>query len=120
VIDTSPKNPVLLKQSLMVVDRLLVPVAPRPMDLRELPATFALAAEVDVVHPLDVSTLLVQVRARTRSGVEARSFLEGMGVPVLVAQTRLSEGLALAFGTAPANLGDYGPVLVELLAEVTA
>lgn len=120
VIDTSPKNPLLLRQALMVVDRLVVPVAPRPMDLRELPATFALAAEVDTVHPLQVSTLLVQVRARTRSGVEARALLEEMDVPVLQEQTRLSESIALAFGTAPADLGDYGPVLDELMAEVTA
>ena len=54
VIDTSPKNPLLLRQALMVSDRLVVPVAPRPMDLRELSSTFAVAAEVDTTHPLQV------------------------------------------------------------------
>lgn len=116
VIDTSPKNPLLLRQALMVADHLVVPVAPRPMDLRELPATFALAAEVDAVHPLSVSTLLVQVRARTRSGVEARTLLESMDVPVLASQTPMSEALALAFGTCPAT-GPYTAVLAELIEE---
>ena len=119
VIDTSPKNPLLLRQALTVADQLVVPVAPRPLELRELPATFAVAAEVDAIHPLAVSVLLVQVRPRTRSSVEARTLLEGMGVPVLMAQTRLSEPLALAFGTAPTNLRDYEAVLTELSEEPT-
>lgn len=114
VIDSSPKNPLLLRQALAVADYLVVPVAPRPMDLRELPATFALAAEVEATHPLTVTTLLVQVRAGTRSGVVAREHLEELGVPVMATQVRLSERLALAFGTG-SPVPDYTPVLDELL-----
>lgn len=120
VIDSSPKNPLLLRQALAVAEHLVVPVAPRPMDLRELPATFGIAAEVEATHPLSVTTLLVQVRAGTRSGIIAREQLEELGVPVMAAQTRLSERLALAFGTAPADLGDYEEVITELREAVTA
>src|SRR5262245_34621430 len=46
VTDCDPKSPHLVKQSLRIAPTLIVPVNPRPMDLRELPATFEAAAEV--------------------------------------------------------------------------
>jgi chromosome partitioning protein len=72
VIDTGPKNPLLLRQALTVTDELVIPVAPRPLDLRELGATVELAAEVDATSPTTVGVLLVQVRSRTCAAVDAR------------------------------------------------
>lgn len=117
VIDTSPKNPYLLRQALLVSDDLIVPTAPRPMELRELRSTFDLAAEVDATHPVAVSVLLVQVRARTRSAAEARALLTEMELPVLDAEIPLRESYALSFGTVP-DLSDYAQVLDELSTEV--
>lgn len=120
VIDTSPKNPYLLRQALLVTDDLIVPTAPRPMELRELRATFELAAEVDATHDVSVAVLLVQVRARTRSSAEARAMLTEMGLPVLDAQTSLRESYSLAFGSVP-DLAEYGAVLAEIgVGKVTA
>lgn len=115
VIDVGPKNPLLLRQAMSVTDHLVVPTSPRPLELAELPATFDLAAEVDATHPLLAAVLLVQVRAGTRSAVEARQLLaEDLELPVFDAQTRLLESIALAYGTVPADLGDYDQVLTEL------
>lgn len=114
VIDTSPKNPLLLRQALSVSDKLVVPVAPRPMELRELTVTFNLSEEVSAVHPIDVSVLLVQVRRGTRSGLEARKLLNDMELPVLDAETHFKEAYALAFGTVPKGAGEYSAILEEI------
>jgi chromosome partitioning protein len=120
VIDTGPKDGHVLRAALSVVDHLVIPLAPRPLDVREVDETLKVAAEVDDRHPLAVSVLLVQVRRGTRSAVEARTYLEGdRQLPVLAAEVRLSEAVALAFGSAPEDLGDYEGVVDELAA-VTA
>jgi chromosome partitioning protein len=114
MIDTGPKNPLLLRQALTVTDELVIPVAPRPLDLRELGATIELASEVDTYSPLSLSVLLVQIRARTRAAVDARQVLDEMKLPVLAAEVRLREEISLSFGAVPADLGDYEAVLAEL------
>ena len=120
VIDTGPKNRLMLRLALTLVDDLLVPVAPSIGELRELPKTFDLAAEVDTTHPVRAAVLLVQVRAGTRSVVEARTLLGELDLPVFDAEVRLLEQYRLAFGTVPDDLGDYERVLTELTEEVTA
>ena len=100
-----------------------MPVAPSLIELRRLPATFQLAAKVDVISPVTARVLLCKVRANTRSGVEARELLEGLDLPVMATQIGLREQYSQAFGTAPADLGEYADVLAELTstdAEVTA
>jgi chromosome partitioning protein len=115
VIDTGPKNPLMLRQAMAFADQLVVPVAPRPLDLAEIPKTFALAAEVATTSRLLSSVLLVQVRSGTRSAGDTRELLGGeLGMPVLDAQTPLRESFALAYGTAPTNLAEYADVLDEL------
>lgn len=114
VIDTSPKNPIMLRQAMAYTDHVVVPVAPRPLDLAELPATMDLAAEVDATTPLLASVLLVQVRAGTRSASEARELLLEREHPVLRSQIRLREAFALAYGTVPEDLAEYGDALAEL------
>lgn len=121
VIDTGPKNPAMLRAAMTVSDTLVVPCAPRPLDLEELPATFELAAEVDATHPLSAAVLLVMVRGGTRAATEAREMVtEDLGLPLLDATVRLRETYSLAYGTVP-EPGEYADVLTELTAdEVTA
>jgi chromosome partitioning protein len=115
VVDTGPKNPLMLRQAMAFADQLVVPVAPRPLDLAEVPKTFGLATEVATTSRLLSSVLLVQVRAGTRSAADTRALLDGeWGLPVLNTQTPLRESFALAYGTAPANLAEYADVLSEL------
>jgi ATPases involved in chromosome partitioning len=116
VVDTSPKNPLLLRQALSVSDQLVIPSAPSPMELREIAATVDVAEEVGATNDhLDYSVLLVKVRTGTRAAVEAPKVLEEMGFPVLAASVRLMEDVSLAFGTVP-TLGDYKAVIEELTA----
>jgi chromosome partitioning protein len=120
VFDVGPKNPGLLRQAMTLSDDLIIPVAPSTGELRELPKTFDLAADIDAIHPLRVAVLLVQVRSGTRSGVEARALLLDLDMPTFEAEVRLLEGYRLAFGSVPADLGDYEKVLAELAQEATA
>jgi len=120
VFDVGPKNPALLRQAMMLSDDLIVPVAPSTGELRELPKTFELAADIDAVHPLTVAVLLVQVRGGTRSAAEARSLLAELHMPALSAEVGLRERYRMAFGMVPVELGDYEAVLAELRQGVAA
>jgi chromosome partitioning protein len=120
VFDVGPKNPALLRQAMLLSDDLIIPVAPSTGELRELPKTVDLAAEIDTIHPLRITVLLVQIRSGTRSATEARSLLDELEMPVLDAEVRLLERYRLAFGSVPEELGDYEPVLAELTQMVTA
>lgn len=115
VIDTGPQNPLMLRQAMAFADQVVVPVAPRPLDLAEIPRTLTLAAEVATTSRMLVSILLVQVRAGTRSAADTREMLvDSWEAPVLETQTPLRESYALAYGTAPADLAEYTDVLAEL------
>lgn len=118
VVDTGGENDLLLAQAMTVCGELVVPAAPSLVELRRLPATFELAARVDAVAPVVARVLLTKVRAGTRSSGEARELLESMGYPVMAAQVSMWEAYAQAFGTVPADLGEYDRVLAELAAPV--
>lgn len=116
VIDTGGENDEILGQALMVTDELIIPVAPSLIELRRLPATFQLAAKVDVISPVTARVLLVKVRANTRSAADARELLESLDMPVMEAVIGLREMYSGGFGTAPTTLGEYADVLAELMA----
>lgn len=126
VIDTGPHDVGIVRQAMWLSDELVVPVTPSTMDIRRLPATFELAAEVDELSPLTARVLLVRTRAGTASRVEARQLLEtpadggGLGLPTMLAEVRLRESYALALGTVPDHLGDYDQVLAELTTDGAA
>lgn len=115
VIDTGGESDTILSQALLVTDELIVPVAPSLIELRRLPATFELAAKVDVISPVIARVLLCKVRSGTRSALDAREMLESSGLPVMAAQIGLREMYSAAFGTGPADLGEYTAVLGELM-----
>jgi chromosome partitioning protein len=114
VIDTGPQRPAILRQALMVTEDLVVTVAPSPVELEQLPDTFALAAEVDAVSPTFAQVLFVKVRRGTRSSVEARRYLTDHELPVMSAEVHLLESYPLAYGTVPPDLGEYEAVIKEL------
>jgi chromosome partitioning protein len=123
VIDTSPKNPHLLRQALVISDVLLIPVRAQPATVADVPATYAVALDVADEHEsgLDVSVLLVEARGRSPRSLagDARSALVDRDLPVLDAQIRPSNSYALAYGHVPDDLGDYADVYAELTAEPT-
>lgn len=116
IIDTGPQRPLILRQALMVTTDLIVPVAPSPVELEQLPDTFALAAEIDAVSPVFAQVLFAKVRRGTRSSVEARRYLASLEppVPTLDAEIHLLESYPLAYGTVPDDLGEYETVVKEL------
>jgi chromosome partitioning protein len=116
VIDTGPQRPAILRQALMVTDDLVITVAPSPVELEQLPDTFALAAEVDAMSPTFAQVLFVKVRRGTRSSVEARSYLTDRELPVMAAEIHLLESYPLAYGTVPPDLAEYEAVVKELAA----
>ena len=116
LIDTSPQHAKVLRQALMVTDDLIVPVAPSPIELEQLPDTFALAAEVDAVSPVFTQVLLVKVRAGTLGAVKARDYLTEHSLPVMDTAVGLREMYSLAYGSAPADFGEYAGALEELTA----
>lgn len=116
VFDVGPKNPSLLRQAMSLADELITPTAPSNSEIRELPKTYELAAEIDAEgHELHAGVLLVQVRSGTRSGPQARALLAELELPTYDTQIRLLERYRLAFGDVPDELGDYEQVLTELL-----
>lgn len=117
VIDTGPQRPAILRQALTVTDDLVVTVAPSPVELEQLPDTFTLAAEVDAISPTFAQVLFVKVRRGTRSSIEARSYLTEHSLPVMGAEVHLLEAYSLAYGTVPADLGEYEMVVKELASE---
>lgn len=119
VTDIDPKSPDLLRQSLIVAPVLIIPVMPRPMDIRELTATFDVAAQVDSdEHPITASVLLVQTRGpRHRLSNDSRRLLQEHGRPVMNAQTAVLDCYSLAHGTAVQDLHEYEDVLAEILAD---
>jgi len=114
VIDTGGEDDTVLSQALLVTDELLVPVAPSLVELRRLPATFDLAAKIDIVSPVSVRVLLCRVRSGTNSATEARQLLAELDLPVMTAQVSMWERYAQAFGSVPSALSEYEHVLAEL------
>lgn len=120
IIDTGGESDRILAAALWVTDELLVPVQPNPADVRRLPATFGVAANVHNARPgrpLTARVLLTRVSQRTVLYREATDLLERQQLPVMSAEVRLSlgaEGYAAAFGTVPHDLADYATVLAEL------
>jgi chromosome partitioning protein len=119
VIDTPPGDARLVRQALLAVPALLVPLSPSLAEVGRLGPTLEVAAEIEALRPVTVRALLVRVRAGTRSAREMRAFLagpppEGLGIPTLDAEVHLRESYSMAYGLAPADLGEYADVLEEL------
>jgi chromosome partitioning protein len=123
VIDSGGETDKLFRVSCRTTGDLVIPVGPYTAELERLPATFQAAQEVELEHDVPVypRILLVKVDGRTRNGLDARGYLDGLGLPVMAAAVRFSvPDYARAPGHIPASLGDYQAVLDELLADERA
>jgi chromosome partitioning protein len=120
VIDTPPGDIAIVRSAVLAVDSVVVPLPPAFLDLDRLRPTLELCAELDAIHPVTVSIVLVRVRAGTKSARAARDVLAELGVPALTAEVPLREAYVGAFGLVPTGYGDYGAVLDELAAGALA
>ena len=90
IIDTGPEQEHLVRQALMVSERLIVPLAPSPIEVDRLGATLTLAAEAeDLGASVDIRLLLTRVRPGTRSAVSVRRRLDELELPMLASEVRL-------------------------------
>lgn len=83
-------------------------------DLLEVAKVYAMAAEVDMTHPLRAVVLLTKVRGGTNEETEAREFLEELRLPVLKTVVPLRRDLG-RMRVAPVDLAEYEDVLTELM-----
>lgn len=119
VIDTGPAHEQLLRQALTVSERLLLPISPSLLDVREIGRAMQLVDDLGPVRlPLDVRLVLTRVRAGTASARDARTGLLEQHLPLLTAQVGMREMYAQAWGSTPTDLAEYEHVLAELLAPV--
>jgi cellulose biosynthesis protein BcsQ len=116
VFDTGAKNPHLLRAALSLSDDLVMPSQCTDGDLLEAAKVYAIAAEVDEYHPLRAVVLLTKVRRGTNEEAEAREFLAEVGLPVMKTSVPLRRDLS-RMREAPADLGEYEDVLIELMEE---
>lgn len=114
VIDTPPGDVGIIASAARAVDTVLVPVAPTGLDIDRIKPTFELLAEVEAVHEISVGVLLARVRRRTRSLAAARDVLGEIGYPLMDTEIPEREMYSQAFGTVPADLGEYLDLLDEL------
>jgi chromosome partitioning protein len=115
VIDTPPSHVPIVESALRAADVALVPIQPTVLDMDRLTATLDLVSDAQALGRLYATVLLTRTRARTRSLEAARDVLGEYGLRVLGAEVPQRETLAAAFGERPAELGEYQPVLAELL-----
>lgn len=114
VFDTGAKNPELLRQAMSLSDDLIITAQCTDGDLLEVAKVYAIAAEIDMTHPLRAVVLLTKVRGGTNEEAEAREFLDEMQLPVLKTVVPLRRDLG-RMREAPADLGEYEDVLRELM-----
>lgn len=120
VIDTPPGHDAVVRSAILAADEVLIPLAPTLMDVNRLRPTIDLVAAVEQQHPVTLRVLLTRVRAGTRTGRLSRETLEGLGVPVLLAEIPLLEAYVTSFGLLPPDGHRYGAVLDELLGQPVA
>jgi chromosome partitioning protein len=120
VIDTGGEHDLIFRAALMVTDQLIVPVTPSPAELRRLPATFTVAAQIDAISAVAARVLLVRVRKNTRALAEALDLLAETQLPVMETAISLWQHYSDAYGTIPTDFGEYPDAVDELLKEAAA
>lgn len=113
LVDVGGEAPEVLRQVVLIADRVISPTGPEQGELARVPAT------ASIVRPTGVPMVALLTRV-PNPGVgiarEARAYLVGEGHRVLdteIEQHR--ERYAHVWGTVPADLGAYEPLTTELL-----
>ena len=115
VIDTPPEYEDLVREAVLSVGTVIVPVAPSHVDINRVHPTIELIAALEPLNTPAVDILLTRVRARTNTGRASRLALEQLGFPVLDTEIPLREAYVTCFGTVPTGTEHYGTVLLELV-----
>lgn len=115
VVDTPPGGLQVVISALKAADTVLVPVQPSTADLDQMAETMNLTADTAAVTGSRVFVLLTRVVPRTKARTLTRAALVESGHQVLESEVRQSQALALSHGRPIVELGDYGPVLEEIL-----
>ena len=114
VIDTPPEYEDLVREAVLSVDTVIIPVAPSHVDINRVHPTIELIAALESLNAPAVEILLTRVRANTNTGKASRIVLEQLGFPVLTTEIPLREAYVRCFGSVPTVTEHYGTVLVEL------
>lgn len=113
VIDSPPNDADAISQIAAVADLVLVPLAPTPIEVDQLPDT------VDLIAGSTARWLVVPVRVRwsTTAGQSIRELCVRQGVPVTKSVVALSESVARSFGEEPPPLS-YAALADEVRGEI--
>jgi chromosome partitioning protein len=114
VIDTPPEYEDLVREAVLSVDTVVIPVAPSHVDINRVHPTIELIAALEPINAPAVQILLTRVRANTTTSKASRMALEQLGFPVLTTEIPLREAYVRCFGSVPSELDHYGTALVEL------
>jgi chromosome partitioning protein len=114
VIDTPPEYEDLVREAVLSVGTVVIPVAPSHVDINRVHPTIELIAALEHLNAPAVEILLTRVRARTNTGRASRLALEQLGFPVLTTEIPLREAYVTCFGTVPTGPDHYESVLLEL------
>ncbi|MEV7264003.1 ParA family protein [Micromonospora aurantiaca] len=117
----------IFDQAALYAEKLLIPAAPTPPDLRRVMATFLAAARVNSLSPIDPHVLLVRYKTTARSEAAGRLWLAeletpwgGVGLPVLDAGIPDAEIIPRLFGHLVDDTGRYADVVDELYPHLAA
>jgi chromosome partitioning protein len=114
VVDSPPNDEKAMRHIARSSDLVLLPVAPTPVEVDQLPDTVEVLAEIGA-HWIVVP---VRVRMSTTAGKTIRKQCADLGVPVTNSMIPLTEAIAGAFGQAPPRLS-YAALVTEVNAMLT-
>lgn len=119
IIDTGGEDPNTFAAACRWASFLIAPCGPMTAELRRMPATFEVAtATAERFNPeLSAAVLLTRVPQPGRGqAVRAREDLAALDAPPVVLATEISRqgAYADAWGTVPADLGEYDQLVDEL------
>jgi cellulose biosynthesis protein BcsQ len=109
-VDSPPNDELATAAIARVSDLVLLPVAPAPVEIDQLPDT------IEILKAIGVPWLVVPVRVRmsTASGQSIRKLCEELNVSVTKSMVPLSEAITRSFGEEPPSM-PFGPLVTEVL-----
>ncbi|GAA3455932.1 ParA family partition ATPase [Dactylosporangium matsuzakiense] len=123
VIDTGGETSRLFRAAVAVAGELVIPVRANPIEMRRIPATLEAAGEVEDIAEVEIyPRVLLVCTTRSKDVQGARDFLKANDPPIPTMDAQVRQGVlySRAFGTVPADLGDYAAVVAELTAAAAA
>ena len=110
LIDSPPNDELAVAAIARVSDLALLPVAPAPVEIDQLPDT------IQILKAVGTPWIVVPVRVRmsTSAGQSIRALCEELDVSVTKSMVPLAEAVTRSFGEEP-PLMPFGPLVTEIL-----